>query len=172
MSNCLVSESQGMQRSMMSRDILRTESSLRRSGRADGLTVRLPEAASMMQMIEGLWLLPRDIVSDGYDIALRALAQQVGMTIHEYPSGMECWSWVVPEKWTCHEAYLETLSGERLFSYSDNPLHVVSYSLPISGIVTREELFEHLHVHPRRPEAIPFVFKYYERDWVCAAAPR
>lgn len=44
-------------------------------------------------------------------------------------------------------------------------MHVVSYSLPVNREVSREELFEHLHVHPRLPDAIPFVFKYYERDW-------
>ena len=52
-----------------------------------------------------------------------------------------------------------------LFSYRDNPLHAVSYSLPFEGTVTREELFRHLHTHPRLDDAIPFIFKYYERDW-------
>ena len=68
-------------------------------------------------------------------------------------------------KWTCDEAYLETLDGHRLFSYAENPLHVVSYSLPYEGIISREELLEHLHVHPRLHDAVPFVFKYYQRDW-------
>ncbi len=125
----------------------------------------LPAAADMGQMIDGLWHLPRHIVSDGYDSALRALAGQVPMTIHEYPSGMECWSWLVPEKWTCHEAYLERLNGERLFSYADNPLHVVSYSLPFEGEVSRDELMAHLHAHPKLCDAVPFMFKYYDRDW-------
>ena len=119
----------------------------------------------MEELISALWRLPRDIVSDGYDAALRALSTQVPMTVHEYPTGTECWTWVVPEKWTCHEAWLETLDGRRLFAYEDNPLHVVSYSLPIEREVSRNELFEHLHVHPGLPDAIPFVFKYYERDW-------
>jgi aminopeptidase-like protein/aminoglycoside N3'-acetyltransferase len=127
--------------------------------------VALRPDASMREMIDALWRLPRDIVSDGYDAALQALGTQVPMTIHEYASGTECWSWIVPEKWTCHEAYLETLDGRRLFSYADHPLHVVSYSLPFDGIVTREELFRHLHVHLRIADAIPFEFKYYERDW-------
>jgi aminopeptidase-like protein/aminoglycoside N3'-acetyltransferase len=126
--------------------------------------VRLPESASMRQIIDGLWAMPRDILSDGYDAALNALARQVPMTIHEYPTGTECWTWIVPEKWTCHEAYLETLDGRRLFSYADHPLHVLSYSLPFEGIVSREELFRHLHTH-RLPDAIPFQFRYYERDW-------
>ena len=125
----------------------------------------LAPGATMTQMIEALWRLPRDIVSTGYDAALRALATQVPMTVHEYPSGLECWSWIVPEKWTCREAWLETLDGRRIFSYADHPLHVVSYSLPFEGVVSREELLDHLHVHPRLRTAVPFVFKYYERDW-------
>jgi len=127
--------------------------------------VSLADKASMAEMIDALWHLPRDIVSSGYDAALQALATQVPMTIHEYPTGTECWSWIVPEKWTCNEAYLETLDGRRLLSYTDNPLHVVSYSLPFEGIVSREVLLKHLHVHPKIAEAVPFIFKYYERDW-------
>jgi len=127
--------------------------------------IDMPENANIEQMVRVLWHLPRDIVSDGYDAALEALAGQVPMTIHEYPTGTECFTWIVPEKWTCHEAYLETMDGRRLFSYSANPLHVISYSLPFEGEVSREELLQHLNVHPKLPDAIPFVFKYYERDW-------
>jgi aminopeptidase-like protein/aminoglycoside N3'-acetyltransferase len=127
--------------------------------------VELPAGASMEQIIDRLWFLPRDLVSDGYDAALSAVGGELPMTIHEFPSGTECWSWLVPEKWKCHEAYLETLDGRRLLSYADHPLHVVSFSLPFEGVVSREELFRHLHVHARNPDAVPFIFKYYDRDW-------
>jgi aminopeptidase-like protein len=126
--------------------------------------------SSMMDLIAELWFLKRDLVSDDFDRALYRLAQEVPMIIHEYPTGELCWTWRIPEKWTCHEAYLENMDGQRLLDYADHPLHVVSYSLPFEGVVTREELFRHLHVHPDLPEAIPFVFKYYERDWgLCAS---
>ncbi len=127
--------------------------------------VQLPENATMMQMIEGLWKLPRHLMSDAYDDALAAVAKQLPMEILEYPTGTECWSWIVPEKWECQEAYLETMDGRRLFSYADHPLHVVSYSLPFEGVVSRETLLEHLHVHPQLDRAVPFILKYYERDW-------
>lgn len=124
----------------------------------------------MLALIHELWLLKRDVVSDDFDRALLRLAQEVPMTIHAYPSGEPCWTWRVPEKWTCHTAYLETLDGRRLIDYNDHPLHVVSYSLPFEGIVSREELLQHLHVHPYHADAIPFVFKYYQRDWgLCAS---
>jgi len=129
------------------------------------LEVQLPPAASISEMISALWRLPRDIVSDGYDAALHALATQVPMNILEYPTGTECWTWLIPEKWSCRDARLETVDGRVLFSYRDNPLHCVSYSLPFNGVVTREELFQHLHTHARLDDAIPFIFKYYERDW-------
>jgi len=132
---------------------------------ATNLQVRLTPGASMSETISALWRLPRDIVSDGYDAALHALATQVPLTIHEYPTGTECWTWLVPEKWTCRDARLETPDGRVLFSYADNPLHAVSYSLPFNGVVSRDELFRHLHTHPRLDDAVPFIFKYYERDW-------
>jgi aminopeptidase-like protein len=128
-----------------------------------------PSMSRMMDLIQELWFLKRDIVSDGFDQALQRLAQEVPMRIHEYPTGEPCWTWRVPEKWTCDEAYLETLDGQRLIDYADHPLHVVSYSLPYEGVVPRDELLQHLHVHPTLADAIPFVFKYYERDWgLCA----
>jgi aminopeptidase-like protein len=120
---------------------------------------------SMLDLIYELWYLPRDIVSDGYDRALLRLSQEVPMQIHAVASGTTCWTWRVPEKWTCQEAYLESLKGSRIVDWQNHPLHVVSYSLPFEGVVSRDELLKHLHVHPRLVDAIPFVFKYYDRDW-------
>jgi aminopeptidase-like protein len=119
----------------------------------------------MIELINEIWYLARELVSDDYDRALYRLAEEVPMTIHEYPSGTPVWTWKVPEKWTCHEAYMETMDGRRIIDYYDHPLHVVSYSLPFEGVVSREDLFKHLHVHPDNPDLIPFVFKYYQRDW-------
>ncbi len=121
--------------------------------------------SNMIDLINELWFLPRNLVSDGFDQALNRLAQEVPMTIHEYPSGEACWTWKIPEKWSCQAAILETLDGKRLVDAGHHPLHVAAYSLPFEGIVSRAELLQHLHVHPRLPEAIPFVFKYYDRDW-------
>jgi aminopeptidase-like protein/aminoglycoside N3'-acetyltransferase len=127
--------------------------------------VKLSPQATMSEMIEAIWRLPRDLVSEGYDAALNALAMQVPMTIHEYPTGTECWTWIVPEKWTCLEAHVETLDGKRVFSYSDHPLHVAAYSHPFEGVVSREELLKHLTVHPTLRDAIPFHYLFYNRDW-------
>ncbi|UCC43015.1 MAG: DUF4910 domain-containing protein [Candidatus Zixiibacteriota bacterium] len=119
----------------------------------------------MIELLKELWYKRRDIVSDGYDEALMRLAEIIPFEIKKIKTGTKCWTWTVPEKWTVREAYIEDLDGNRLLDVSEHPLHVLSYSLPISDVVTHEELLEHLHTNPRRPGAIPFEFKYYERDW-------
>ncbi|MGB8252837.1 MAG: DUF4910 domain-containing protein [Anaerolineaceae bacterium] len=121
--------------------------------------------AAMMELIQELWTLKRDIISDGFDKALAGLDAEIPLTIHEYPTGTPCWTWKIPEKWSCDEGYLETMNGRRLIDYRDHPLHVVSYSLPFEGEVSKEELLKHLHIHSRLTDAVPYVFKYYEREW-------
>lgn len=147
---------------------------LRRTGK-ETFRVELPDT-DLENMARLLAPLPRHLVSDGYDAALNALAARFPMRIHAYPTGTHAFTWIAPERWICRGAVLETVDGRRIFSAEDNPLHVVSYSKPFSGTVSREELFTHLHtprpaVSERYPDAIPFVFKYYERDWgLCCSA--
>ncbi|MEN6642890.1 MAG: DUF4910 domain-containing protein [Armatimonadia bacterium] len=120
----------------------------------------------MQQIINDLWLLPRHIVSDAYDEALRRLNTYLPLTIHEVPSGTECWTWRIPNKWQANEAWIEAAdTGERLLDLADHPLHILYGSLPFDGTVSRDELFRHLRWQDDRPGAIPFDFKYYERDW-------
>ena len=117
------------------------------------------------KLIDELWQLERNIVSPGIDQAFDILNKLIPMTLHEYKSGEQCWTWIIPDAWECKAAWLETLDGVRIIDYDNNPLHVISYSLPFNGVVSREKLFDHLHTHKSIPDAIPFVFKYYDRDW-------
>lgn len=120
---------------------------------------------------ERVWKLRRDLVSDGFDEALRILSEWVPLEICAYPSRSECFTWIVPDKWTCHRAELRDPRGNVLFSDRDHPLHCVSYSQPFKGRVSRQELFEHLHTDNLLPDAIPFRFFYYKKDWgLCCSA--
>ena len=77
----------------------------------------------MLDLIDETWYLKRDIVSDGYDQALYRLSQEVPMKIHEYPSGEQCWTWRIPEKWTCQpEDSRGKLPLERLKILNFSPL--------------------------------------------------
>ena len=119
----------------------------------------------MMKLIKDLWLKRRDIVSDGFDESLEYISKIIPLKIHKIPTGTKCWTWIVPEKWSVKEAYIDDLDGNRILDLKNHPLHVVSYSLPVDKIVSKEELLKHLHTNPERPDAIPFEFKYYQRDW-------
>jgi len=135
-----------------------------RTGRA-AFDVKLAENATCEEIVKSLWRLPRHIISDGYDAAIEVLSKQVNMTVHPIPTGTAAFTWLIPERWGCNKTTLQRLNGEVLIDSVNSPLHNMSYSLPFSGEVTREELFSHLYTNPNVPDAIPFMFKYYERDW-------
>ena len=120
-------------------------------------------------LLEKLYPLHRTLASDEMDAALRIVGEAMpaacNYTIETYAPGTPAWTWRVPERYVVHAAYLETESGERILDFADNPLHLVSYSLPIDRILTWDELEPHLYYNEERPEAIPWIFKYYQRDW-------
>ena len=109
--------------------------------------------------------MPRHIVSDGYDEALREINKIIPLKIHSVASGTKCWTWIVPKKWSIKEGYIKNLKGQKIVDFSDHPLRVHSYSLPIDKTVSKKELLNHIWTNPKRPNAIPFQFKYYEQDW-------
>ena len=130
----------------------------------------------MKELLEKLYPLNRVPVSDDADRAVRIIKDELpDMDIFEVPSGAECWTWVVPQKWVIREAYI-TDGEKRLIDIQDNLLHVMSYSIPVDGWVTREELMNHVYVAesytadmgyvvPERPDAIPWMISCYKKDW-------
>lgn len=125
--------------------------------------------ASLKDVVSELYPLHRTLVSDGTDQALGTVGEYMpdgsGYALETYAPGEKVWTWRVPERYRVHEARLETEDGEKVVDFKDNPLHLVSYSLPVDGVFAWEELQPHLHYSSKRPHAIPWEFKYYERSW-------
>jgi len=108
--------------------------------------------------------LDRALVSDGYDKALEIISENIPLNIHSIPSGEEIWTWIVPEKWIVENAYFT--DGENIYAnYDDHPLHLISYSKPFKGRVTRAELLDHIYTDPNCENEIPYRYKFYDRDW-------
>jgi aminopeptidase-like protein len=124
---------------------------------------------NLKPLLEKLYPLHRTLASDGTDEALRIVGEHMpagsNYTIETFIPGTPVWTWTVPERYVVHEAYLETRDGRRVLDFADNPLHIVSYSLPIDKFLSWDELEPHLYTNEKRPWATPWIFKYYQRDW-------
>jgi aminopeptidase-like protein len=122
-------------------------------------------------LLEELFPLHRTLASEGTDTALDLLGAALAVdgvewTTETYAPGTAAWTWRIPERYVVHEAYLEhAQTGERIADFAWSPLHVVSYSEPVDALLTFDELDPHLHHAERRPDAIPWEFKFYERSW-------
>jgi aminopeptidase-like protein len=125
--------------------------------------------SSLKDVVTEIYPLHRTLVSDGTDRALEIIGEYMPGTanyaLEVFEPGKKVWTWEAPERYVVHEARLETEDGEKVVDFMDNPLHLVSYSLPIEGLFSWEELEPHLHYSDKRPHAIPWEFKYYERSW-------
>src|SRR3990172_3796591 len=124
---------------------------------------------SLKSILAEFFPLHRTLASDDQDKTLAIIGSYMpdssNFTIETYAPLAPAWTWKVPERYQVREAYLEIEGGERIVDFRDNPLHIVSYSLPIDKVLTFEELQPHLYFSEKRPHTVPWVFKYYDRSW-------
>ncbi|MEI6290743.1 MAG: DUF4910 domain-containing protein [Chloroflexota bacterium] len=125
--------------------------------------------SSLKNILSEIIPLHRTLASDGMDRALELIGSYLPETanykIETYSPLTPVWTWYVPERYIVHEAYLETETGEKIVNFKDNNLHLVSYSLPQDKLLSWAELEPHLYFSDKIPHAIPWKFKYYDRDW-------
>ena len=120
-----------------------------------------------MELLKRVAPLSRTLVHDDNRIALEMFGTVLpNMTVEAYHSGTAVWTWRVPNKWRAVESRLEDAeTRELLWDGLSHPLATVNYSLPFDGMVDRDTLLPHLFSSPKRPKAIPFVYRFYNRDW-------
>lgn len=116
-------------------------------------------------LIKRLYPLCRSITGEGTLETLRIIQEELPLNIQGIASGTEVFDWIIPDEWNIREAYIETLSGERVIDFKNSNLHVVSYSAAIDQVLSIETLQQHLHSIPEHPEWIPYRTAYYNRSW-------
>ena len=83
----------------------------------------------------------------------------------EFNTGDMVFDWIVPKEWIIKEAFIEHESGKKFALFSENNLHLMGYSAPVDKNLTKEELLQKIHTHPKDNSAIPYVTSYYKEDW-------
>jgi aminopeptidase-like protein len=117
------------------------------------------------ELISSLYPLCRSITGDGVRQTLNILEKHIPLTIHEVPTGTAAFDWVVPKEWNIRDAYIKNSKGERIVDFQESNLHVVSYSVPVKGMISFEELKQHLFTLPDYPDWIPYRTSYYRQNW-------
>ena len=107
----------------------------------------------------------RSITGQGFQESLDILAEIIPLEKINFPSGMSCHDWTIPDEWTIRDAYIMTPAGEKIARFRDNNLHVVGYSTPVNKELSLDELKNHLHTIEDLPDAIPYVTSYYKKNW-------
>ena len=126
---------------------------------------RAQKKISFKDDLPSLYLLNRHALSEGIDEAFELISTWTPITVYQYPTGMNCLDWIIPEKWHCNEACLKTIRDEVVFSSQIETFHAMSYSLPFEGEVSRDYLFKHLHTSELIEQAIPVKQTLVNRDW-------
>jgi len=124
------------------------------------------------KLAEELWPLNRSLINSDTAKTLRRITSDCGgkVRIHEFKSGSKVGDWEIPQGWEVSEAYIEDLAGNRIIDWSENNLHLMSYSVHIDQFVTKEVLLKHLHFDKAKPNWIPYRTSYYKRNWAFCVA--
>ena len=125
----------------------------------------LPSVAEVVDYFRRLFPITRSITGDGNRETLRILSEITDLHVMEVPSGTPVYDWVVPREWNIRAAWIKNQAGERIVDFAVSNLHVLSYSVPVSGVYRLKELRDHLHYFPDQPSVIPYRTSYYYNTW-------
>jgi len=117
------------------------------------------------ELVREIFPICRSITGEGVRKTLRSVGERIPLSVHEIPSGKAVFDWEVPPEWNIRDAYIKDARGRRVVDFQQSNLHVVSYSIPVSEVLSLAELRPHLHSLPEHPDWIPYRTSYYKRDW-------
>lgn len=126
----------------------------------------------MFTLLAELFPICRSLTGEGVRKTLETLGLEIPLQMHFFPTGMKCFDWEIPEEWNIRSACIKDQSGNIIVDFANNNLHVVSYSEPISGWFSLDELKPHIFTLPEQPASIPYVTSYYHRQWGFCMAHR
>ncbi len=128
-------------------------------------STKIESIEAIASYFDRLFPILRSLTGAGLRETHAILGELLPLDHTEVPSGTRVFDWTVPQEWIVRDAYLVTPEGERILDVHDNNLHLVNYSVPFRGTVSRESLEAHLHSKPALPDAVPYITSYYAPRW-------
>lgn len=119
------------------------------------------------KLFRELFPIMRSITGSGFRDSVQIGLKNFGIlaTEKKISSGSRVFDWIVPAEWEIREAWVRNSKGKVIIDLNNSNLHVLNFSSPFQGVVSKEELLNHLHTMPDRPEWIPYRTSYYIDTW-------
>ncbi len=112
----------------------------------------------MKELIGKLLLKNRTIVSADITECVAVISEKYPLVVHEYNTGTEHQTWIVPPEWNVIKAALY-LDDKVVASYDESPLFLAPYSIPFSGNISKQDLIDHTYTNPDRPDSFCYEFR-------------
>ncbi len=120
----------------------------------------------ILNLSKKFYSIHRSITGSGVRKTLRIIKTQLpNLKIKSLPSNKKVYDWKIPDEWNIWDAYIKDKTGKKIIDFKVNNLSVVNYSIPIKKIISRKNLFNHLHTIKKKPDSIPYVTSYYKKNW-------
>ncbi len=117
-------------------------------------------------LISELFPITRSITGEGVRESLQIIKRYLpDLKIESIPSGEKVLDWQIPNEWNIKDSWIKDPDGKIIVDFHENNLHVMGYSLPVSGTMTLDKLKPRLYTLPDHPDYIPYRTSYYNPDW-------
>jgi aminopeptidase-like protein len=128
--------------------------------------------AEIDEIIAKLFPINRSLSGNGNEITLKYLKDKLiqNAKVKSIASGKKVFDWTIPPEWNVDDAYVKNKNGKKIIDFKKNNLHLMSYSAPFHGRITKDELLNHLHTLPKHPNWIPYRTSYFSEDWAFCCA--
>ena len=60
----------------------------------------------MKDFLLGTWKLNRHLISEDFNKTLDIINERIKLIYHKYPSGKQCFDWIIQKKWIIRDAYI------------------------------------------------------------------
>ncbi|GIH22364.1 peptidase M28 [Acrocarpospora phusangensis] len=121
--------------------------------------------SDLFALVERLYPICRSITGDGVRRTLEIVGESIPLQVHEVPTGTQVLDWTIPKEWNIRDAYIQDADGNRVVDFGASNLHVLGYSVPVSGTMSLAELRPRLHTLPEQPSLVPYRTSYYGETW-------